>query len=236
MWLVLYGAAFWIFAALFMLIKSSQEGELAFARNLLSRVPLFTSAIIKAMPAALATLFILLLRPSGSLFYLLMALGLLLCLFGDVGMEIGLLPGIALFTLAQIDFTAAFITQSVALGITPTAILPMSLVTLIVVVCVFFLYRYLQSSEQGLGKFLIPVIIYIIVISAMLCSSILLWLTSGILMGGVVAAGAVLFVISDSLIGVREFHHRFPQTAIKVLGTYYLAIFLLSLTVLVYQF
>lgn len=96
----------------------------------------------------------------------------------------------------------------------------------------FIFLRYLDSSETGLGELKIPVIMYCIVISSMLISSFLLWITLGILEVIVVVLGAVLFIISNSIIGIHEFHHKISRNVLKVMGTYYMAIFLLSLGVL----
>ncbi|MFX1563652.1 MAG: lysoplasmalogenase family protein [Promethearchaeota archaeon] len=234
--LIIYSIAFWIFALVFTLISSIQDDEISIKSDLIKKMPRPVSILIKAVPAGLAIIFIFLLRPSDAIFYFLMMLGLLFCLLGDVGMEIGLLPGLGLFALAQIDFTVTFLLQSLALGITTNSILLLGLTIFIVAVYAILLLRYLHSSEAGLGKFRIPILFYACVISAMLCSSVLLWVTSGVLQGIVIVAGATIFVISDSLIGTREFHHKISKAAIKVMGTYYLAIFLLSLNVLIYIF
>ncbi len=191
------------------------------------------SQIIKPIPAGLAALFVFVMRPSPSLFYLVMVVGLTFCLLGDIGMEIGLLPGLGLFMIGHISFITAFLSQSLSLGITPVVHVPLIGFTIFALVYFILLVRYLLP---GLGKFRVPVLIYALVISAMLVASFLLWLTSGTPNGILVTFGATIFVISDSLIGIREFHHKFSQPTIKILGTYYLAIFLLSLNVLVYLF
>ena len=228
-WFFLYVISFWIFAGVFILIRTLEEGS---PQKRKSRWGII-SHIIKPIPAGLAALNLFLLRPSSSIFYLIMTVGLILCLLGDIGMEIGLIPGIGLFMFAQITFTTAFLSQSLLLGISSMNLI---LTAFVLVIAVFYLVSLMRYLLPGLGKFKIPVLIYAIVISSMMVSSYLLLVTSGIIYGGVVFAGAVIFVISDSLIGVREFHHKFSQSTIKIMGTYFLAVFLLSLTVLVYIF
>lgn len=233
MWLILYFVVFWVFTFAFILMRSLQKEE-AHPQTQRARTRLtIASGIIKPIPAGLAALFVFLLQPSNSLFYPLMMVGLTLCLFGDIGMEIGLLPGIGLFMLAQASLTVAFLSQSIALGITPITILPLGIILVLLLVYFVLFMRYLLP---GLGKYRVPVFIYALLMSAMLYASLLLWLTSGTLLGLLIVAGALSFVVSDSLIGVREFHQRFSKSVIKVSGTYYLAIFLLSLCVLVYLF
>jgi hypothetical protein len=65
----------------------------------------------------------------------------------------------------------------------------------------------------------------------MLISSFLIWSTIGRFEAIVVILGAGFFIISDSFIGVHEFHHKISRNVLKVMTTYYLALFLLSLTV-----
>jgi uncharacterized membrane protein YhhN len=236
MWLAAYVVVFWLFALVFTVIKSVRSGEIWTKSRRIRGMPVALAITIKVVPAALAALFVFLTKPSSALFYPLMAAGLFLCLLGDAAMEVNLLPGLGLFSLAHVDFVATFVLGILLLGIAPIALLVTAIVFLAMIVYTYLLQRYLQSSAKGLGKMRGPVVFYAILISLMLSTSVLLWITSGIFTGAFVVLGAILFVISDSLIGIRDFHHHFAKAAIAVQSTYYLAIFLLSMTVLVYSF
>lgn len=236
MWLTAYLVAFWVFAFAFTVIKSVRSGELWAKSRRIRGMPVALAIAIKIVPAALAALFVFFLKPSGAPFYLLMAAGLFLCLLGDAAMEVNLLAGLGLFALAHIDFTATFVLEVLVLGTSLIAILATAIVFTVMIAYAYLLQRYLQSSQKGLGKMRGPVVFYAILISLTLSTSVLLWITSGIVAGAFVVLGAVLFVVSDSLIGIRDFHHHFAKAAIAVQSTYYLAIFLLSMTVLVYIF
>jgi uncharacterized membrane protein YhhN len=229
MWVLVYLLLFWLFAGVFIGVRTIEEGSQQPKKSRLRRV----SVILKPIPAGLAALNLFLLRPSPSIFYLLMTVGLVLCLLGDIGMDIGLIPGLGLFMCAHITFITAFLSQSFALGISPMTFLLVAIFLAFTLGYFILLMRYLTP---GLGKYKIPVMIYALVISTMMVSCCLLWLTSGTPFGIIILAGAIIFVISDSLIGVREFHHKFSHPTIKVIGTYFLAIFLLSLTACVYLF
>jgi uncharacterized membrane protein YhhN len=74
------------------------------------------------------------------------------------------------------------------------------------------------------------------VISLTLSTSFLLWLTTGAVLGFIPFLGACIFVTSDSLVGIREFHHHFNHQWLFIMATYYPAIFLLSLGPVVYVF
>ncbi|MHA1236884.1 MAG: lysoplasmalogenase family protein, partial [Candidatus Hodarchaeales archaeon] len=70
-------------------------------------------------------------------------------------------------------------------------------------------------------------------LSGMFLSTFLLWMSSGVMELGIVVLGGLLFVISDSFIAIREFHHQINYSTLKVMTTYYSAIFLLSLASLI---
>jgi uncharacterized membrane protein YhhN len=153
-------------------------------------------------------------------------------MFGDIGMEKGLIPGLPLFLVGQVFFIVAFLGQSLTIGVNGESILITAIVTLVMIIYVLFILRYLESSEKGLGKFRIPVIIYCAFLSGMFLSTILLWMNTSMTFA-LVAIGGVLFVISDSIIAVREFHHPIKNSVLKIMSTYHAAIFLLSLSSLV---
>jgi uncharacterized membrane protein YhhN len=195
-------------------------------------IPIKFSTIIKGIPATLAVIFVLILPTDLSVFHIILAGAFLFCMAGDLGMEKGLLPGLSLFLVAQILFNLAFIYQTLVIGLTiPTLIISLILVAGMMIYF-FLLLRYLESSDPKLGKFKVPGIIYFVFISLMLASAVLLWMTSQALEFGIVVLGGLLFVISDSIIGIKEFHHVISYRELKVMSTYYGAILLLSLSVL----
>ncbi len=191
--------------------------------------------VIKAVPAGLSVLFVLLNSNESIYMYAVLGLALLFCMFGDIGMEKGLISGLPLFLVAQVLFIATFLGQSLSIGVNGDSILITAVVTLVMIIYVLFILRYLESSEKGLGEFRIPVIIYCAFLSGVFISTILLWMSSGVMGLALVALGGSLFVISDSIIAIREFHHPIKNGVLKVMSTYHAAIFLLSLSTL-FQF
>lgn len=232
--LLLYTIGFLSFASLYIFLKSAGDGEITIGGRFASRMPLALLLFIKAVPAGLAGLFVYVFRPSSSLFYLLMVFALILCLLGDVGKGIGLLPGIGLFALAHVTLITAFVSQSLKFGLTFTGIALVIGLFAIMLVYVYMLYRYLQSSKKGLGRLRIAVLFYSLLISIMFCTSVLLSWLYGNPAGALIGVAAFLFVVSDSLIAVKEFHHKFSKAELKILGVYYSAIFLFSLSIFVF--
>ncbi len=226
---ILYFLLFWGFALLYIFLKSVRKNEIKLKVNSVIRLSEFSTSI-KGIPAAMAIIFVFVIQPGDLIFYLTLMGALLFCLAGDLGMEKGLIPGLPLFLIAQTLFFIAFLCQSVVNIITIGSLVLPILIALGISIYLLFFIRYLESSEKGLGKFRIPVIIYCIIIGLMLVSTILLWTTSMIAEILLVVLGGVLFIISDSIIAVKEFHHEISYREIKVMSTYYSAIFLLSLS------
>ena len=82
----------------------------------------------------------------------------------------------------------------------------------------FFLLFYLMPH---LGSFKIPVIFYFLAILGMVFSALGLWNRQ--FFGKIVFLGAVLFLISDSLIAINKFHTTIPFSGFWIMATYILA-------------
>jgi uncharacterized membrane protein YhhN len=226
---ILYFITFWGFVVLYIFFESVKADEIRIKTAIILRLSEL-SALIKGIPSALAVIFVAFIQPSDIVFYLFLFGALLFCFAGDLGMEKGFILGLSLFLIAQILFFITFLYQSIVFNISiESLVIPFLSIIGLSFIMIFFL-RYLESSEKGLGKYRIPVIIYCTFISMMLVSTLLLWTTTGIFEVGLIVLGGLLFVISDMIIATKEFHHDISYREIKVMGTYYSAIFLLSLS------
>ncbi|TXT56004.1 MAG: conserved membrane protein of unknown function [Candidatus Thorarchaeota archaeon] len=221
--LLLYALLFWIFAVLSTTIKSITEESTLWR------------TIIKIIPAILAAIFVFLNRPSIELFYLLLIVALVFCAMGDAGMEINILLGLGLFLFAHIFYSVDFILHGIGHGLNILALISLIFTLGLMMMYIFFYHRYLtKSKDPAPPEMLKAVNVYAFVISLTLASSFFLWVSSNLYLGFVPFLGAISFVISDSLIGIREFHHKFRFAEPIILTSYYLAIFLLSMAVLIY--
>lgn len=226
--LEIYSAVFWIFAiaSTYMQDKAS-TGE--------KKVASLTT-LIKVIPALSAVIFVILFRPP-TLFTILLTAALVFCMFGDVGMEVDLVPGIGMFLIAHILYTINFLWQATAAGLMMIPIVASVVCMVVLVVYVFMLIRYLRSSGPEVPPFILRTgTLYFIIISATFSTSLLLWLTSGDILGFLPVLGALIFIVSDSLIGINAFHHKISHHELYIMPTYYVAIFLLSLSVIVFAF
>ena len=236
LFLIPYAVAFWIIALISTILKGVREGELTFQTDRITKLPKPLFVLIKAIPALLALIMVVIFRPSGALFYILLAVALIFCMLGDVGMETAFLAGVGLFLIAQFIYIANFVWHSLQLGFTFLPVVALVASFLVMILVIVFLTQYLEASETGLGKMKGPLIIYALTVSMTFSSSLLLWLTTASPLGFIPTLGAGFFVFSDFTIGVKEFHHHFNKAELVIFSTYYLAIFLLSLSVVVYSF
>lgn len=220
-----FSAVFWVCAVVTIALKSSET---------LKTRALFIK-LIKPIPALAGAVFIIFMQPSANLFYLILTVALVFCALGDIGMEVNILPGLGFFIFSHIFYTATFLWQSMLFGLQMMALVVVVACIALMLIYIFFYQNYLKTTtKEVLPAMFKAVSIYALMISLTLSASLLLWLTSGTLLGFIPFAGAAFFVFSDSVIGIREFHHDIKNGEIIILSTYFLAIFLLSLSVLIY--
>ena len=224
-----YSALFWILAIISIILQDRK------AESGVIKVASLTT-VVKFLPTLSAVIFALIFRPP-TLFTILLAAALVFCTLGDVGMEIDLVPGIGMFLLAHILFTTNFLWRSSVAMITTIPLSLMAISMVVGLLYVFMLIRYLRSSGPEIPPFILRAgSLYFIIIVATFSTSVLLWQTTGALLGYIPVIGALVFIMSDSFIGINEFHHKISRHEFYIMPTYYLAIFLLSLGVFVFTF
>lgn len=218
--LEIFGVAFWLFAVIFIGIRSRSE-----TKNVLRTA-------IKMIPALLAAVFILL---SGwSLFYLLLAGALIFCGLGDAGMEVDILPGLGLFLISHFIYTGNFMLHGLVAA-TVESLVGFAVCIMVLLIYLIFYFRYVKTAEVPMPDALLrAAYFYAIMISLTTSSSLLLWFATETIYGFLPFIGALLFVASDSMIVVKRFHHEFKFDETLILITYYAGIFLLSLGAIIF--
>ncbi|NHI82824.1 MAG: lysoplasmalogenase [Candidatus Thorarchaeota archaeon] len=219
---ILFVTLFWVFAVIAILLRAIPKFEI--------RTPI--GASIKAIPGVLAVVFILRMQPDPVFFYSILAIALFFCACGDFSIEFKLIAGLGCFLISHIFYVINFLLLSITIGLTPIPILAFVICLAALMVYIFFYHRYLKTSETEIPRPMLRAVdFYAFMISLTLSASLLLWLSSELINGAYVFLGALFFVISDSMIGIREFHHQSARQEIQellILVTYYLAIFLLA--------
>lgn len=234
--LIIYALLFWLFAIISTFLKAVREDELAIQTERIKNFPKGLFIAIKVLPALISVIIILVFRPSGAWFYTLLAVALLFCALGDIGMETKFLAGVLFFLIAHLFLTTNFLWHSYLLGIFLHPLLASVISYVIMIFIIILAVRFLDSSKPRLGPLKIPLIVYVLILFLTLSSSLMLWLTTGTPLGFVPFIGAIIFVISDLLIGVRLFHRHFNKAEFTIFSSYYFAIFLLTLSFAIYIF
>ncbi len=167
-----------------------------------------------------------LIRPAPPLYRALVVIGLGCSLGGDILLMLPggrMAGGIAVFLCAHLSYFAAF---SLANPVT-AAQLPWLLPFVV------FCGAVLADRWRALGRLKVPLVVYAAVISAMAWRAVMrgeavLIPRQTFLFG---ALGACLFVVSDAILVLRRFGRRVPAAQTLELGTYWLAQFLIAMSV-----
>jgi uncharacterized membrane protein YhhN len=96
----------------------------------------------------------------------------------------------------------------------------------------FLLYGVvmLRVLLPGLGRMKAPVIVYMLVIILMAWQALNRWIGTGQEGSALAFAGALLFVISDSILALNRFKRRFPSAQLYIMSTYFMAQWLIALS------
>ena len=148
-----------------------------------------------------------------------MLLALVFSLIGDVALlfdavnPLYFIIGLASFLLAQIMYVIVFLKQR-ALKKSPIAF-----IGLMIIYAAFLFYMV----NDGLGDLLIPVIVYMIVILSMSTSAFLRKKQLNTKSYNWVFIGALLFMLSDSILALNKFYQPLSLSSIFIMSTYALA-------------
>jgi uncharacterized membrane protein YhhN len=183
-----------------------------------------------AKPLLMPCLMLLLVIETGSAKdknILLMLMGLFFGWLGDILLMFETMQPI-FFILGLVGFLIGhlfyiFYFRQIASGITLTKkgnlffILPVAIYVLALLYLLF----------PSLGQLEIPVTVYAVVLSAMLCMALWLYYKINFDTALLFMAGAACFVISDSVLAVNKFYQSFPEAGFIIMSTYCTAQYLI---------
>lgn len=174
------------------------------------------SSFLKSVP--LLSLIVLVFRHTNKSNRLLLILGLLFGMTGDVlldmNRETNFMFALIVYLIGHLLYISVFHRR---IKYNKKHIIP----TILVLIATIIIGYFLRNIPQ---KLLIPVIVYLVVIALMVVSSFMVnygnWL---------IWSGAIIFMISDTIIAVNKFLIPIPKSTFFNIGLYYLAqIFLIS--------
>ncbi len=177
------------------------------------------SAILVYVGKPLATIAVLLLAarsptPVSARYRALIGAGLVCSLAGDVFLMLPsdqFIAGLTSFLVAHLCYIAAFAGNGGGLRD------PKAAAVFIVAL------GMLTVLWPTLGALRLPVVVYVSVIATMAWQAIARWRRLGSTDAATAAAGATVFLVSDSTLALRKFRGDFPASALVVLGTYWVA-------------
>ncbi|MCF6295093.1 MAG: lysoplasmalogenase [Flavobacteriaceae bacterium] len=130
--------------------------------------------------------------------------------------------GLVAFLLAHLMYISVFLRSR-----NKTAnIFPIIVILLIYASGIFYVLK------DGLGELLIPVLLYLIVILAMVATAFLRKRHEATNSYNLVFAGAILFMISDSILALNKFYQPLAFSNISIMLTYALAQYLIVFGIL----
>jgi uncharacterized membrane protein YhhN len=174
----------------------------------------------------LMILFFVNINPLTGRLHIFMIAGLLFSWAGDVVLELSknndnlFIAGLACFLLAHIMYLTVFLVTPGKNSILNNRIYLLIPVLIYGIVLVSCLYADLAGMR-------LPVILYTIVILSMLAGAINRIEKVKKVSFCLVLAGAILFVISDSVIAFNKFVHQFDSSGIVIMSTYVIAQYLI---------
>jgi uncharacterized membrane protein YhhN len=150
-------------------------------------------------------------------------IGLGLSLIGDIFLIFDkqlFLPGLVVFLLAHFCYVAAFY----QLPVMPNAIYS-------AVPFVLFFAFFMRILWYSLGAMKVPVFIYALTICMMGRFAMNRFLNLETWMSALAFAGALVFIVSDSFLAYDRFKKAIPKKDIYILSTYFLAQWLIALSI-----
>jgi len=176
-------------------------------------------------PLATVALVALVLRSAGrSRYGTWIGAGLVAALAGDILLMLpqGLfVPGLVAFLVGHLCFIRAFSLDGAGLGAPRLPGVPVVIAAIAVLV---FLW-------PSLGPMRVPVACYVATITTMSWQAIARWSVRRTPGAALAALGSVFFLASDSALAINRFAAPFAGATLVVIGTYYVAIWGLALSV-----
>jgi uncharacterized membrane protein YhhN len=156
-----------------------------------------------------------------------LTLWFLLALFGSLLGDIFLLlPQDRFFLYGLVAFLLAHVAYIVGLNPTWPPLPSLVLVPLIAIIAIPIARQLILGLRRSRrASLIVPVTLYVVVISAMLFSAYATWFRAEwtTMRATLVTVGATLFYISDTVLGWNQFVQPFASARVSVMVTYHLA-------------
>ncbi len=147
--------------------------------------------------------------------------GLIFSLLGDVLLIFEkkyFLHGLVAFLITHIFYAFAFSSGSkfFYIGLIP--------------VFLFSIFVY-SIIKHGVGKYKIPVIVYMLIASVMVWMAMNRFITFADTSSLFIICGAILFILSDGMLAINKFRKEIRFAEVFILGSYYAAQFFIAMSI-----
>lgn len=190
-----------------------------------------------AMLAILSSWFFFNSRRYGDRFTLMIQAGLFFSLLGDVALmfqhmdEFYFLIGLGAFLIAQLCYAIAFLRNITEVGGTEGLVVGGTIAVGLALFALVFSWILLPRLDEGLS---IPVLCYVITITCMGMLAAFRYTRTFLRSFWMVMSGALLFIISDSVLATNRFLEPFDTAPVIIIVTYGAAQFLIAAGALVH--
>lgn len=170
-------------------------------------------------------------RRYGDRFTLLIQVGLLFSLVGDIALmfqdadEFFFLIGLGAFLIAHLCYCIAFINNIAEVGEAEGWMVSAGIGIVIALFAILFSWELVEKLDERLT---IPVIAYVVVIACMAILAAFRWMRTFPRSFWMVMVGAIFFMVSDSLLATNRFIRTLDWSPAVIIVTYAIAQFLIA--------
>ncbi|HUT82727.1 MAG TPA: lysoplasmalogenase family protein [Candidatus Bathyarchaeia archaeon] len=245
LYVIIYTVAFILVSSSYILLYSIKRQEFFSSAEKIQKIPITIIRLLKIIPTIFALFFVIFSAPELNKFYILLAIAFFFCLLGDFGIILNVFLGLGLFFMAHVFFFVTYLTQIITFSfhqlVTNGTFIALAILVVILVVIGILISLYLNPTimknqskpwKIKLALFSYLSILFLHVITSFIITYNYLRINPGII---VVFIGCLIFLFSDFMISIREFHHKQKYSVLLIMSTYYSALLLISLVTLFYQ-
>ncbi|NHJ86119.1 MAG: hypothetical protein FK734_11705 [Asgard group archaeon] len=243
--IILYIIAFLFTSTIYIILYSIKKNELQIKSQRIADTPLVTIRSIKLLATVCVFLFVVFSAPIYDVFFIILIVAFLFCLLGDISIIWNWYIGLIIFLLSHLLFSTAYLVEltniDVFVFINNGSFITLGII-LFLFLCVaglmyFYLRdklkeRYARSLKINFSLLIYQLGIFLHITTAFFFAQNHFQIQPGIV---VVAIGSILFLTSDILLVVREYHHVPKLSVFLTMSTYYGALFLISLVTQFYN-
>lgn len=236
LYLILYITVFFVTSIIYIILFGSKKQEFPFFGEKFHETPTIYIRSLKLIPTLIVVFFVIFTAPRYDYFFILIIIAFLFTFLGDLGIIIKNFLGLAIYLFTHLFLSIAYITQLIQFSIKPIGTYCIIGVGVIMYLAIIsLLYRFLNVNLKDkysrtmiiiTAVFFYLAILFIHIITAAILILNYFNSNKGII---IIIFGAVLYLISDISIFVREASHKQKFSVLQIMSTYYLALLCISL-------